>query len=193
MRNMFFTASMNRFMAVSCELCLRYDLERTTRLGNLFLGRRAERLRMNRQLGGQLAIAEDLDRVSGAAHKTMRAEQLRRNRLARWENVQFRQVHNRVRHAKRVMKAALRHAPVQRHLSALKATAARIAAARLLSLVAGACGLAKLGTHPAADANFALARARRRLQIRDCKGAVHLHCRPRRPLLTTLAGPSRAA
>src|SRR5260370_22532079 len=108
MRNMFFTASMNRFMAVSCELCLRYALERTTRLGNLFLGRRTERLRMNRQLGGPLAIAEDLDRVSGAAHKTMRAEQLRRNRLARRANVQFRQLHNLVRHAKRAMQASLR-------------------------------------------------------------------------------------
>src|SRR6266481_2730728 len=193
MRNMFFTASMNRFMAVSCELCLRYDLERTTRFGNLFLGRRAERLRMNRQRGGQLAIAEDLDRVSGAAHKTMRAEQLRRNRLARWENVQFRKVHNRVRHAKRIMKAALRHAPVQRHLSAFKAAAARIAAARLLSLVAGARCFAELRTHAAADANFLLARARGRLQVRKREGAARLRRRRRRLVLTTLAGPSRAA
>src|SRR6266446_5058155 len=99
MRNMFFTASMNRFMPVSR---LSYNLERTTRLGNLFLGRRAERLRVNRQLGRQLAIAQNLDGVRGAAYKTVRAQQLRRNRLASWKNVQFRQVHDRIRHAKRV-------------------------------------------------------------------------------------------
>src|SRR5713101_937909 len=126
MRNMFFTASMNRFMPVSR---LSYNFERTTRLGNLFLRRRAERLRVNRQLGRQLAIAENLDGVRSAAHKSMRAQQLWRNRLAGWKNVQFRQVHNRVRHAKRVMKTALRHAPVQRHLSAFKPAAPRITAA----------------------------------------------------------------
>src|SRR5216684_5542277 len=155
MRNMFFTASMNRFIPVSR---LSYNFERTTRLGNLFLRRRAERLRVNRQLGRQLAIAENLDGVRSAAHKSMRAQQLWRNRLAGWKNVQFRQVHNRVRHTKRVMKATLRHAPVQRHLSAFKPAAARITATRLLPLVAGASSLAKLGTHAAADANFALAR-----------------------------------
>src|ERR1700716_2137513 len=121
MRNMFFTASMNRFMLVSCESSLRgrkpptlrYNFERTTRLGNLFLCRRAECLRVNRQLGRQLAIAENLDGVRGAAHKTVRTEQLRSNRLAGRKHVQFRQVHDRVRHTERVVKAALRHAPVQ--------------------------------------------------------------------------------
>src|SRR5882762_4084069 len=127
MRNMFFTASMNRFMPVSRESSLSaaakrptlsHNLERTTRLGNLLFCRCAEGLRMNRQLGRQLAIAENLDGVAGAAHKTVRAEQLGSHRLAGRKNVQFRQVHDRVRHAKRVMKATLRHAPVQRHLSA---------------------------------------------------------------------------
>src|SRR6266851_4583766 len=159
MRNMFFTASMNRFMPVSCSS---YNFERTTRLGNLFLCRRAEGLRVNRQLGRQLAIAENLDGVGGAAHKSVRAEQLGSNRLAGRKNVQFRQVHDRVRHAEGVMKAALRHAPVQRHLSAFKPAAARIAAARLLSLVAGTRGLAELGADAAADADFLLARARGR-------------------------------
>src|SRR5712691_7220810 len=92
MRNMFFTASMNRFMPVSCESSLRYNLERTTRLGNLFFGRRAKCLRVNRQLGGQLAIAQDFDWVGGAAHKTMRAEQLRSYRFAGRNNIQFRQI-----------------------------------------------------------------------------------------------------
>src|SRR5258708_25660340 len=178
MRNMFFTASTNRFMPVSCDSSLCYNLERTTRLGNLFFCRGAKRLRMNRQLGRQLAIAENLDGVRDAAHKTVRAEQLGSNRLAGRKNVQFRQVHDRVGYAKGIVKAALRHAPVQRHLSAFKAAAARIAAARLLSLVAGACGLAELRTHPAANANFLLPRPPRRLQIRAPKEpAPLLPCR----------------
>jgi len=48
---------------------------------------------------------------------------------------------------------------VQRHLSAFKPAAARITATRLLTFVAGTRGFAKLGTHAAADAHFALARA----------------------------------
>src|SRR5712664_1407292 len=193
MRNMFFTASTNRFMPVSCGSSLSYNLERTTRLGNLFFCRRTERLRVNRQLGRQLAIAENLDGVRGAAHKTVRAEQLGSHRLAGRKNVQFRQVHDRVRHAEWVVKTALRHAPVQRHLSAFKAAAARIAAARLLSLVAGARGLTELRSHAAANANFLLARARGRLQIREREGTAPFRRRRRRLVLTTLAGPSRAA
>src|SRR3989442_2130405 len=116
MRNMFFTASMNRFMPVSRDSSLGYNLERATSLGNLFFCRRAEGLRMNRQLGRQLAIAENLDGVRGAAHKTVGPEQFGSNGFTRRKNVQFRQIHDRVGHAKGVVKAALRHAPVQRHL-----------------------------------------------------------------------------
>src|SRR5260370_718722 len=193
MRNMFLTASMNRFMPVSCDSSLRYNLERSTRLGNLFLGRSTEGLRVNRQLGGQLAIAENLDGVRGAAHKTVRAKQIGSNGLAGRKNIQFRQVHDRVGHAERIVKAALRHAPVQRHLSAFKAAAARITAARLLSLVAGPRGLAELGAHAAADPHFAVPRARGRLQIRERKRAAGLSRRRRRLVMSALAGPSRAA
>src|SRR6267154_6423118 len=120
MRNMFFTASTNRFMPVSRDSPLRYDLERAACLGNLFFCRRAERLRVNRQLGRQLAIAQNLDRVGGAAYKAMSPEQLRSDGLAGRKNIQFRQIYDRVRHTKRIMKAALRHALVQRQLSAFK-------------------------------------------------------------------------
>src|SRR2546426_5843124 len=202
MRNMFFTASMNRFMPVSRESflsaaakrpTLSYNFKRTACLGNLFLCRRAERLRVNRQLGSQLAIAENLNRVGGAPDKTVRAEQLRRHRLAGRKNVQFRQVHDRVRHAKRIMKPALRHAPVQRHLSAFKTAPTRIAASRLLTLVSRARGLAELRPHASANAHFALSRACRRLQIRERKQAASFGRRLRRFVLTALAGPSRAA
>src|SRR5260370_6046660 len=76
---------------------------------------------------------------------------------------------------------------------AFKAAAARIAAARLLPLVAGTSGFSELRAHAAANANFALARARRRLQIRQRKGAPRLRGRLRRLVLTALAGPSPAA
>src|SRR6266700_994587 len=130
MRNMFFTASMNRFMRVSWDYLLRHNLERAARLGNLFFCRRAERMRVNRQLVGQLAIAEDLDGVRSAADKAVGAEQFRGHRLAGRKNIQLGQVHDRVGHAKRIVKAAFRHAPVQRHVAALKAAAARITATR---------------------------------------------------------------
>src|SRR4029077_13821470 len=65
--------------------------------------------------------------------------------------------------------------------------------ARLLSLVAGSGGFAELGTHAAADAHFLLARAHGRLQIRKRVGSTRLPCRRRRFVLTTLAGPTRAA
>src|SRR6267378_8531471 len=137
MRNMFFTASTNRFMRESCESSfrvtpagpgptLRYNLERAARLGNLFLGRRAEGMRVNGQLAGQLAIAEDLNGIRGAADKAVGAEQFRSDRLAGWKNVQLFQVHYRVRHAERIVEAALGHAAVQGHLPAFKPTAARI-------------------------------------------------------------------
>src|SRR5712691_10280361 len=166
MRNMFFTASMNRFMRVSCDYLLRHNLEGAARLGNLFFCRRAERMRVNRQLVGQLAIADDLDGIRSAADKAVGAEQFRGYGFAGRKNIQLGQVHDRVGHAKRIVKAALRHAPVQRHLSAFKPTAARIAAARLLSLVASTGSFAKLRAHAAADADLSFARTGRRLQIR---------------------------
>src|SRR5260370_16053451 len=112
MRNMFFTASTNRFMPVSCGPSLRSNIERTARLGNLFFCRRAERLRVYRQLDRQLAIAANLDRVGGAAHKTVRAEQLGSNRLAGRQNVQFRKVHDPGLPANRIMTPSLRHPPL---------------------------------------------------------------------------------
>src|SRR6266481_4053294 len=193
MRNMFFTASMNRFMPVSCDPSLRHNLERTARLGNLFFCRRAERLCVNRQLGRQLAVPENLDRIRGATHKTVRAEQLRSHRFPGRKSIQFRQVHDRVRHSERIMKPALGHAPVQRHLPAFKAAAARISAARLLPLVAGTGRLPQLRAHATAHAYFALARARGRLQIRKRKRPAPFGCRLRRFMLATLAGPSRTA
>src|SRR5207249_416120 len=82
------------------------------------------------------------------------------------------------------MKPALRHAPVQRHLSAFKTAPTRIAASRLLTLVSRARGLAELRPHASANAHFALSRACRRLQIRERKQAASFGRRLRRFVLT---------
>jgi hypothetical protein len=97
----------------------------------------------------------------------MRAEQIRSNGFARWKNVQFFQIYDRIRHAKRVMKTALWHATVQRHLAAFKSTPAGITAAGLLTLVTGTRSLSEFRAHAPADAHLAVPRALRRPQIRQ--------------------------
>src|SRR5580692_1659967 len=101
-------------------------------------------MRVNRELGGQLVVAENLDAVGLAADEAMRAKQLGRYRFAGRKNVQFFQVQNGVGDAERIVKTALGHAAMQRHLAALKTPAARIAASGFLAFVAGASGLAEL-------------------------------------------------
>src|SRR5579864_6201727 len=114
---------------------------------------------VNDELGLQLAIAQNLDRIRYSADEAVRAQQIRRHGLARGEHVEFLEVDDGIADAKRIVKAALRNAAMQRHLSAFKTPAARIAAPGFLSLVAGAGGLAELRAHAAADAHFFLARA----------------------------------
>src|SRR6266850_7493273 len=193
MRNMFFTASTNRFMRESCDSPLSYNLESAARLANLFLGRRAECMRVNGQLARQLAVAQHLDGIRGTADKAVRAKQFRSDCLAGWKNVQFFQIHDRVRHAKRIVEATLGHAAMQRHLPAFKSAAPRITAPGFLPLVAGTGGLAELGPHAAAHTHLFLARARRRLQVRQREGTPPLRSRFCRLVLAALAGPAGAA
>src|SRR5580704_13209811 len=94
MRNMFLRASTNRFILLpaiprypTTPYKLRYDLKTAACFGDLVFGRSAEGMRVNRQLGLQLAVAQNLDRIGYAAHKTMRAEQVRCYRLALRKNV----------------------------------------------------------------------------------------------------------
>src|ERR1700756_233574 len=113
---------------------LRYYLERAARLGDLFLGSGAECMGVNDELGLQLAIAQNLDGIRCAADEAVRAQQLRRHRFSRGEHVKFLEVDDGIGNAKRIVKAALRNAAMQRHLAAFKTAPARIAAARFLSL-----------------------------------------------------------
>src|SRR5262249_54807355 len=92
----------------------------------------------------------------------VRAQQIRRDRFAGREDVELFQIQNGIFGAERIVKSALGHAAMQRHLTALKAATSRISTTRFLAFVAGAGGLAELRTHGAADANFLDARTARR-------------------------------
>src|SRR5579863_2851946 len=159
MRKRFAKACKKRFIPFSWNSRLSYHLERTTRLGDLILGGRAECMGVNGELGFELAIAENFDGIGDAADETMRTQQIRSYRFAFGKHIEFLEIDHGIADTERIVKAALRNAAMQRHLSAFKTTAARITAARLLSLVAGPGGFAQLGTHAAAHANFLFARA----------------------------------
>src|SRR5258708_10314886 len=95
---------------------------------------------VNDELGLQLAITQNLDGIRRASNEAVRAQQIRRHRLARGEHVKFLEVDDGITDAKRIVKAALRNAAMQWHLSAFKSPAPRLAAAALLTQVAGAHG-----------------------------------------------------
>src|ERR1700676_1840665 len=112
MRNMFFTASMNRFMLFCAApfytrrlLSRRQNLKRGSGSGDLFLGRRAKGMRVNGNLRRELTVAHHLDAVLGAANESVRAKQVRRHRFASRKNIQFVQVDHRIRNRKRIMKS----------------------------------------------------------------------------------------
>src|SRR5260370_5314914 len=151
----------------------RYDLERAACFGDLFLGGRAEGMRVNGKVCRELAIAGNFYAIVAAANEPVRAQQLRRYRLAGRKNVQFCKVQNRIFDAERVVKAALGHAAMQRHLAVFKSAAARIAAAGFLSLVAGTGSFAQLGAHAATDAHLAMTRADRWTKIRETRKSEH--------------------
>src|SRR6202030_987552 len=108
MRNMFFTASMNRFMLFCAapfytqrSLNRRQNLKRSSGSGDLFLGRRAESVRVNRNLRGQFPVAQHLDAVLGPANESVRAKQIRRHCFARRKNVQLVEVDHRIGNCER--------------------------------------------------------------------------------------------
>src|SRR5208337_281345 len=74
MRKRFANAFKKRFIQFPREARLRYHLERAAGLGDLFLGRRTECVGVNGELGLQLTIAQNLNGIRGAAHKTVRAQ-----------------------------------------------------------------------------------------------------------------------
>src|SRR6516165_4676618 len=166
MRKRFPKACKKRFMPFPQVSGLRYHLKRAAGLGDLFLGGGAKSLGVNGELGLELAIAENLDRIRGPANKAVRTEKFGSNRLARREHVKFLEIDDGIRYPERTVEPALRDAAMQRHLPALEAAAARITAPGFLALVAGAGGLPEFRAHAAPDAHLALAGTLRRPQGR---------------------------
>src|SRR5580704_1258112 len=110
-------------------LQLRYDFETAAGFGAFVFRRLAEGVRVNCELHGQIAIAENRELVELAADEAVGAEKIRRDRFACRKNVEVGEIENRVAHAEQIVKATLRAPAVQWVLAAFKPTAARIAAA----------------------------------------------------------------
>src|SRR5439155_8950791 len=137
------------------------NLERAASLGNFVLGRSAESVSVNGQFILQIAIAQNFYLLRGT-NKPMRAKQIRRYRFACRKSIQILQVNYGKGFSKRAAKAALWNAAVQWHLAAFKSTPARIAATRLLALIAGSRSSPQLRADAAANPHFAFTRATRR-------------------------------
>src|ERR1700722_10143847 len=103
---------------------LRYDFETAAGLTDLVFCRLAEGVSVDRELHGQIAIAEYFDLVGLAAGEAVGAEQVWRDGFAGRENVEIGEIENRVAHAEQIVKAALGHAAMQRVLAAFKTTTA---------------------------------------------------------------------
>src|SRR5580704_2569678 len=140
---------------------------------DLFFRRFAERVSLNGERDFQFTIAQDFHGVALGAQDADAKQQLRRNGGALFKAVQFFDVNDGVGRRTGRDESTLRKTAVQRHLAAFKSRAARIAAAGLLALVAGAGSLTQLRAHATADANLAVARAAGRLQIRKRRFLSH--------------------
>src|SRR5439155_25199227 len=164
-RKRFASACKKRFMRalVSAESPekLSQNLERAASLGNFVLGGSAESVSVNGQFILQIAIAQNFYLLRGT-NKPMRAKQIRRYRFACRKSIQILQVNYGKGFSKRAAKAALWNAAVQWHLAAFKSTPARIAATRLLALIAGSRSSPQLRADAAANPHFAFTRATRR-------------------------------
>src|SRR5260370_37624931 len=98
----------------------RYDLEGAACLGDLLLGGRAERVRVNGNLSCEFAIAKNLYAIALAANESVRAQQLRRHCFAGGKELQLFPVYERIVDSRPVMKAAPSPAVMPRPLGALQ-------------------------------------------------------------------------
>src|SRR5258708_19166852 len=115
--------------------------------------------RVNGQLSGERAMAEDLDAIDLPFHQTNLAKARLVDRGAVVETLQVGEVHDRVFLLEDVGEATLRQAPMQRHLTAFETEHARVTGARLLPLLAAAGRLAVTRPRTSADALLGVARA----------------------------------
>src|SRR5262249_29503692 len=104
--------------------------------GNLLRSLPAEFVRPYREILPDIAARQHLDRLAAAVHETPLPEELRRDHGARLEPLGERiEIHHRVLRPEGAVKAALRDAPMQRHLAALEAALELEPGARFRALV----------------------------------------------------------
>src|SRR6185436_13318416 len=126
----------------------------------------AEAVGVDRERLGELAVGQHLEPVAQLLQDALAHEQLRRHDRAGLEHLEPPEVDaGELLAERRVGEAALRDAPVQRHLAALEAGLAREAAAALLALLAAPGRLAEPAARTAAHALPVPDAALRRLEI----------------------------
>src|ERR1041384_7439767 len=114
----------------------------------------------------QFAIAQNFDPGNVAAHEIRFAEQLFINNRSRFEFIEIAQVHDREIFVEgRVVEAALRQTPNERHLAAFKSETNAAARARLLAFVTFAARLSVTGTFAATKSLYAMTGAGTRSEI----------------------------
>src|SRR4051794_20373454 len=151
---------------------LRHHLCRAAGGSDLFGRLAAELVRPYRERLGDVAAGEHLD-VAALADEPVLAQQLRRDLGAGVEPLGDRiEVHHLVLDAERIVEPALRHAAVERHLTALESALVLEPGTRLGALVSAAGGLAVTRPLPAADALLRVLGALRRTQIAQIHDGV---------------------
>jgi len=121
-------------------------------LGDFFLRRLGEFVRVHRDRRLQLAVTQNLHRRVAIDHARL-LEHFKSD-FGFAERRQAFHIHHIVFFPENIGEAALRNAPVQRHLAAFKSTNQPCAGARPLSLVATRRSLAHAGPHAASDPLF---------------------------------------
>src|SRR6185312_16896581 len=141
------------------------DLGLAAGLLELGLGAGGERVRGDRQLALELAVAEDLDQLA-ALHEAVHAQVLEADlHLVLEDALEGLEADDLVDDLERAVgEAAFRNTPQKRRLAALEADELAVARAGALALLAARGGLAGAGALAHAEAHVLLARARRALE-----------------------------
>src|SRR5262249_51452448 len=143
-----------------------YSLSRPAGSGDLFRRLAAELVRMDRELLAHLAPRQHLHRPVAAGGEPRLAQRLGRHHPAGLEFLAERvDVDDVVLDAERVVEAAPRDAPVQRHLAAPEAALELEAGPRFGALVSASGGLAVPGALAAADSLLRVRGALRGAQV----------------------------
>src|SRR5262249_16151980 len=144
------------------------------RLLDLLLGRGREGRRLDDELLGEVALAQDLHGLEAARHHARALQRGQVHRPAREALLERADVDGEDLLADGVLEPLLREAALHRHLTALEAEArAVVAGAGLLALDALAGLLARARARAAADALAVAGRPARALESVQCRSHVY--------------------